>query len=64
MTDTKTSLEDILMEWHSNLQFRETFKKDPEKALKDANFVVSDEILVKLKAIVLESEELNKRINK
>lgn len=58
-------LKEIYNEWQNNLAFREAFKKNPEQALKDAGFEVSDADLVKIKALIKTiSEELDGRINK
>lgn len=63
-----TSLQQILSEWQSNLQFRENFKKNPEQALKDAGFNVSPDVLAKIKAMLAldksKNEKLDGRISK
>lgn len=63
-----TNLREILTEWQSNLEFREKFKKNPEQALKDAGFDVSNEDLTKIKAMLAldksKNEKLDDRISK
>jgi hypothetical protein len=59
-----TNLKEILIEWQSNLKFREAFKKNPIAALRQAGFEVNDEDLAKIKSQIKKSEELDKRINK
>jgi hypothetical protein len=44
------SLEEILTEFQNNLIFRETFKKNPELALKEAGFEVHPDDLAKIQA--------------
>lgn len=48
-----TDLKDIFYEWQHNLKFRETFKKNPELALREAGFEVSTEDLIKIRAKLL-----------
>lgn len=61
---------DILNEWQNNLEFRERYKIDPEKALQDAGFTLDNHDLEKIKSVLKlkqqfdQSEELDKRINK
>lgn len=63
-----TNLSEILSEWQSNLAFREDFKKNPERALKEAGFQVSAEDLIKIKAMLKldasKDEKLDERISK
>lgn len=63
-----TNLQEIFMEWQSNLQFREEFKKDPEMALKHAGFEVTERDLVKIRAMFKldksKDEKLDDRISK
>ena len=61
---TLTNLKEILIEWQSNLKFREEFKKNPVEALRQAGFEISDEDLAKIKSTLEKSEQLDKRINK
>jgi hypothetical protein len=63
-----STLQDILDQWQNNLYFRESFKKNPEKALKDAGLTVSAEDLDKIKSMLAvdtsNNEKLEDRINK
>jgi hypothetical protein len=67
-----SNLQEIYTEWENNLKFRDEFKKNPEKALSDAGFVLSESDLNKIKSMFLlkkssgghDSEDLDKRINK
>lgn len=63
-----TNLQEIYDEWQNNLKFRDTFKKNPEQALKDAGFEVSEEDLKKIKALLhwdkTKDEKLDDRISK
>ncbi len=62
------NLQDILSEWQSNLAFREAFKQNPERALKDAGFEVNPDDLAKIKAMLTldqsKNEKLDDRISK
>jgi hypothetical protein len=57
-------LEDVYSVWLQNLQFRTEFKKNPEKALKDAKLELSQEDLEKIKGLVSQNEKLDDRISK
>jgi CRISPR/Cas system-associated endoribonuclease Cas2 len=57
-------LEDVYMLWLQNLQFRTEFKKNPEKALKDAKLELGQEDLEKIKTFVSQNEKLDDRISK
>lgn len=67
-----SNLQEIYTEWENNLKFRDEFKKNPEKALSDAGFILSEDDLSKVKSMFIiknsaggqDSEELDKRINK
>lgn len=63
-----TDLQAIIYEWQNNLTFREEFKKNPEQAMKNAGFQVSnedlDKILAMLKLDKSKNEKLDDRINK
>jgi DNA replication protein DnaD len=63
-----SSLHDILTEWQSNLTFREEFKKNPEQAMRDAGFELSDADLEKIRAMLQldksSNEKLDDRISK
>lgn len=64
-----TNLQEIYDEWQNNLQFRESFKKNPEQALKEAGFEVSPEDLEKIQAAFSKlgkskNEKLDDRISK
>ncbi len=63
-----SDLKDIFSEWQSNLEFRENFKKNPEDALKKAGFDLSEEDLLKIKALLTlnksDNEKLDERISK
>jgi hypothetical protein len=60
---TQTTLQEIFTEWQNNLTFRKDFKKNPELALKNAGFEVSQEDMQKIQSLVKikESEALDKR---
>lgn len=58
-----SNLQEILSEWQSNLEFREKFKKNPEQALKDAGFVVSQEDLAKIKAMLALDKSKNTKLD-
>jgi hypothetical protein len=57
-------LEDVYTLWLQNLQFRTEFKKNPEKALKDARLELTQEDLEKIKTLVSKNEILDDRISK
>jgi hypothetical protein len=60
-----STLEDVLSEWQHNFQFRENFKKNPQKALADAKLALSDTDLQKVKIMLkLDDGKLDERINK
>lgn len=63
-----TNLEAIIYEWQNNLTFREEFKKNPQLALKNAGFEVSEADLAKILAMLKldksKDEKLDDRINK
>jgi hypothetical protein len=59
-----STLEDVITEWQSNLQFKETFKKNPQKALADAGLELNDEDLKKIKIMLIDDGKLDDRINK
>jgi hypothetical protein len=60
-----STLEDVLIEWQSNLQFKENFKKNPQKALADAGLTLSEEDLLKIKTMLkIDDGKLDERINK
>lgn len=64
-----TNLQEIYDEWQNNPKFRETFKKNPEQALKDAGFEVSVEDFQKIRAAFsklskTKNEKLDDRISK
>jgi hypothetical protein len=62
---TMSTLKDVLSEWQDNLQFRENFKKNPQKALTDAGFALDEADLKKIKAMLnLDDGKLDDRINK
>jgi len=62
-----STLQDVLMEWQTNLKFRETFKKNPELALQEANLKLSADDLKKIKAVLeidqFSNEKLDQRKN-
>lgn len=58
------TLEDVITEWQGNLQFKETFKKNPQQALADAGLTLSDDDLKKIKVMLLNDGKLDDRINK
>ena len=74
MVDNKdnNSLEEIYSEWQNNPQFRQDFKKNPEKALNDYNLKLSPADLLKIQTMLNikqlkkpnEDDELEGRINK
>jgi hypothetical protein len=60
-----STLEDVLSEWQNNFQFRENFKKNPQKALTDAKLTLNDADLLKVKIMLkLDDGKLDERINK
>jgi hypothetical protein len=60
-----STLEDVLNEWQSNLQFKENFRKNPQQALADANLELSEEDLKKIKIMLkIDDGKLDERINK
>ena len=59
-----SSLEDVLAHWQTDYDFKQQFKKDPEKALADAGLVLDAKDLEKIKKLISKDEELDKRINK
>lgn len=63
-----TNLQEIYTEWQNNLKFRESFKKNPENALKEAGFELSPEDFVKIKALLKldksDNDKLDDRISK
>jgi hypothetical protein len=60
-----SSLEDVLSVWQNNYEFKQQFKKNPEKALADAGLVLEPKDLEKIKNLLkIKDEELDKRINK
>jgi hypothetical protein len=60
-----STLEDVLSEWQNNFQFRENFKKNPQKALVDAKLALNDADLQKVKIMLkLDDGKLDERINK
>ena len=60
-----STLEDVLLEWQNNLQFKENFKKNPQKALADADLTLSDADLKKIQVMLkLDDGKLDDRINK
>jgi hypothetical protein len=60
-----STLEDVISEWQSNLQFKENFKKNPQKALADAGLSLSEEDLQKIKTMLkIDDGTLDGRINK
>lgn len=64
-----SNLEEVFSEWQNNFEFKQQFKKNPEKALADAGLSLSPADLEKAKAFLKEKGgdsdgELDKRINK
>jgi hypothetical protein len=59
-----SSLEDVLSHWQNDYEFKQQFRKDPEKALADAGLVLDAKDLEKIKKLISKDEELDKRINK
>lgn len=63
-----TNLHDILTEWQTNLSFREQFKKNPESAMRDAGFELSNADLEKIRAMLKldksSNDKLDDRISK
>ena len=60
-----STLEDVLTEWQSNLQFKENFRKNPVQALADANLNLNAEDLTKIKIMLrIDDGKLDERINK
>lgn len=63
-----TTLQEVYTEWQNNLQFRQQLKKDPQKALKDAGFQVSEEDMKKILSMLdrdqHDDEKLDDRISK
>ncbi len=60
-----STLEDVLQEWQNNFQFRENFKKNPQKALADVGLTLADTDLQKIKVMLkLDDGKLDDRINK
>jgi hypothetical protein len=59
-----SNLRDVLTEWQTNFEFRQQFKKNPEAALKNAGFEMSDEDLAKIRKMIAANEQLDDRINK
>ena len=57
-------LEDVYAVWLQNLQFRVEFKKNPEKALKNANLNLSQDDLEKIKILTSHNEKLDDRLSK
>lgn len=43
---------DVLNEWENNQEFREQYKKDPDKALQDAGFTLNGHELEKIKSVL------------
>lgn len=58
------NLKDILSEWQNNFEFRRKFKTNPEQALKDAGFTLSENDLKKIRTLIETNEKLEDRINK
>jgi hypothetical protein len=59
-----SSLEDVLTVWQNDFEFKQQFKKNPQKALADAGLVLDAKDLEKIKKLINKDEELDKRINK
>ena len=60
-----STLEDVINEWQSNLQFKENFKKNPQQALADAGLSLGVEDLQKIKTMLkIDDGTLDGRINK
>ena len=60
-----STLEDVLLEWQNNFQFKENFKKNPHKALADAGLTLNEKDLQKIKVMLkLDDGKLDDRINK
>lgn len=63
-----TTLQEILNEWQTNIQFREEFKNNPEQAMKKAGFELSPDDLAKIRAMLKldksKDEQLDDRTNK
>jgi hypothetical protein len=60
-----STLEDVLVEWQSNLQFKQNFKENPQKALAEAGLTLSNEDLKKIKTLLkIDDGKLDDRINK
>jgi hypothetical protein len=63
-----STLQDVLVEWQNNASFRESFKKNPELALRKAGLKLNEEDLEKIKAVLsldqFGNEKLDERINK
>jgi hypothetical protein len=60
-----STLKDVLSEWQNNLQFKENFKKNPQKALADAGLILNEADLQKVKVMLkLDDGKLDDRINK
>ena len=60
-------LEDVYNAWQNNPQFRNEFKKNPEKALESAGLHLLPQDLEKIKTLLKEpiiNEKLDKRISK
>lgn len=62
------TLQDVFEAWQHDIQFRETFKKNPELALEQAGFSLSPEDLKKVQALLTldksKNEKLDDRISK
>lgn len=63
-----TALLEVYNKWQSDLKFRESYKKNPEKALEEEGFHLSPEDLAKIRAMVKfdksKNEKLEDRISK
>jgi hypothetical protein len=60
-----SSLEDVLSAWQNDYEFKQQFKKNPEKALADAGLELNPTDFEKIKTLLKsKDEELDKRINK
>jgi hypothetical protein len=60
-----STLQDVLLEWQNNFEFKQQFKKDPAKALADAGLSLEPQDFEKVQVMLKsKDEELEKRINK
>jgi hypothetical protein len=60
-----STLDDVLTEWQTNHQFKEEFKKNPEKALATAGLTLDAKDLQKITVMLkIDDGELDERINK